>query len=91
VGVDQFHRDLPAHREAADHRAVDAFPVEQGDQVGGELRQRHGAFRHRARAVTAQVGGQHPPALGGEVVDLRPPHRPVERVAVNEENRGHRE
>jgi hypothetical protein len=81
----ELERDLPAHGQAHDHGAGHPQAVEELGEVVDE----RGPLGHRsaAGAVAAQVGHDHP-AVRAEVAQLRLPHRPVERVAVHQEQRG---
>ena len=68
------------------HR-VDAQLVEHGRQIVGHLVLGVARARRRAPARAAQVGTQHPVAVGGQRADQLVPLPPVLREAVHEHDR----
>ena len=79
--------DVPAERDAADHRLVDAQVVEEGDDVVGVgvhavVRRPLGSGR---QSVAGQVEEDDPVALGGQVGGQAAVHVGVHQDAVEED------
>jgi hypothetical protein len=83
-----LHRDLAAHRQSGEDEPVDAQLVEQADDVAGKRFQLGFFAVGLVLAVAAEVRGDDPPPAVAEVVQLWSPHRPVERVAVDQDQCG---
>ncbi len=80
-----LHRDLAAHGQPCDDGSIDFQVIKQCDEIAGKGFQRHLVDAASPRsAVAAQIRSDHLPPQPRDRLKLRPPHRVVERVAMNQ-------
>ena len=60
--TEERERDVAAHRQAADDRLIDVQPVEEIDEVAGEVVDRRSHRRRRRAVEPAELRRDHAPA-----------------------------
>ena len=85
VSADEFKGNVASHRKPTErHRLSDVQRVEHGGEVVGILCHRHLAFRDVTLTESTQIGNNDS-VRRRKLVDLRSPHRVIQRKAVHEE------
>jgi hypothetical protein len=86
MATPELERDVPAHRQPAHDRSLDAKSIEQCDEVIGETDHVEDVtVAGLGRAEAAQVGRDSSPARR-QRCQLPAPHRRIEGKPVNEED-----